>query len=270
VPAAPRSQGVGFEILDQVGKFIPVRPGNPFQEGIRPEIDTQAIVSHDWSKCGALIVDTCDEMSDQILISKSSQVDKIDDFGGYKHPRRLDYNVAIRTAAMRLKEAFTQKCHVILVSHTDDKNESFRTADGQDSSKVVARGFGTTGSKAITQIEGIFKPALVYVEAMHMGVNHKFTAHFTPKQLYRAKWAGGAPIPGPMDITGETGCQQFWEFLLSRWSGYLRLGLHGNSGDGKTTLATSIAGVLDKPVAYVGYDSGSLDQIGAWPSLLKE
>ena len=271
-PAPSRAAGVGFSIGDPVGRFIPVTPGDPFA-GANPAFDSEALVSYDWTSLGAkaVIWDTVSEFSQQLLVAKSTDNAKAHEWGGYSHPAQLDYNITGQVLGLRLRRLLQQPIHVICLSHTDDKSESVRDEKGQMTSHTVAQGFGCVGSKMITKVENIFKPAMIYAACQRAG-KPQFKAMFQPKGKIRAKWAvTGVDPPGGMmglDVTGPDKCRDMWEMLLDAWNGPLRLGIHGFSGDGKTTLATSIADVLDGPVVYIGYDPGCLSQIGAWPHLL--
>jgi len=276
--------------LDQSRKKIWIAKPIPSWQGGEPEHLASEVRDFLYGPQGkevsVLIFDSWSTYADQVL-NRACEVTTTDrhkasrTFGDFIAADKVQYLYTQGVIGRGLFDLSNTGKRSVHLSHVATLTEDAVIGDGAAREKVqraVAHGFMSAGRAQIKVLTKFFSPGLVHlaVERKGYGANQasEHTAwldkHGTPP--YFAKWQN-PEAPASMSIEGKAGCEAFWHMSLKTSPNAFNIGIYGEAGDGKTTLALTLWPEFwtkdEGVVLYVAVDPSSEALPTAWPGTVR-
>ena len=167
-----------------------------------------------------------------------------------------------------------QPLHVVLISQIGTVYEESLDA-GKNKVKVPKfKGFGTVGQAQVEYMMQLAHPTQTFCFKQTLGSVEKYFGQIDRKGTILGKWRDSRKDrpTGKIDVTARGGCDGYWEEVVKALGGKgrARVLICGGSGEGKTTLGTSLwPNLLDEGqrAVYIPYDPGSESLSGVWDDL---
>ena len=288
-PAAPKPKTY---VLDQkTHKKVWIAKPVPSWQGGEPEYLCSEIRdflhSPGSSEVSILIFDSWSTHSDAVLdraceVTASAKQKDSRTFGGFVGRDKAQYMFTQGVIGRGLYDLASTGKRSIHLSHVAEINEESIIGSGDQREKVVkpiAYGFQSSGRAQIKALTKLFSPGLVHLGTESKGFGAKATVEHTAylqkhgNPPFFAKWQN-TEAPPSLSIEGQAGCESFWEMVLGTVKdGPFNIGIYGEPGDGKTTLALTLWPEFwqkDSGVAlYVACDPSSEGLPTAWPGTVR-